>query len=82
VSAPETVELAAEELRRVRVDSVLLRLGSALELAGAMDDLYYFLEKPWKWAAEYRLWCQHGQPIDAGDERWEPFLVELEEVQR
>lgn len=79
MTAPETVEAAAAELRRARVDSVLLTFCRVLERAGGMDDVWYFLGRPEKWAAEYRAWCEHGQPADESEPGWVAFLGAIEE---
>lgn len=81
MSTPATVEIAAGELRRARVDGVLLNFGRALERAGAMDDVWYFLDRPEKWAREYRSWCEQGQPTDHSEPGWDAFLNALERVQ-
>ncbi len=53
----------------MKLDDSLL-LGDVAEFAGYMAeaedwsaaDLLYFLEKPWKWQAEFDAWVASGKP--------------------
>lgn len=65
-----------------RVPEELVAFGRALELASeGLEPLDWpsFLEKPWKWAREYRAWVELDRPND--DERnWSRFVTALEVV--
>lgn len=78
----DRIENAEAELRRSRVAPALIDLGLALaELDGELD-WPYFLGRPDKWAREYLVWCDHGQPTDDGSVAWDSFAEAIEEVRR
>lgn len=39
-----------------------LRFLHQMEWVSCVEDAIYFLEKPWKWQAEYELWVAAGEP--------------------
>lgn len=43
-----------------------------------LREFTYFLEKPWKWAAEFAAWDAAGRPQDGSEQGWEAFLVAVE----
>lgn len=79
---PERIENAEAELRRARVDLVIVELGRVLvELDGELD-WPYFLARPEKWAREYVAYLDHGRPTEAGSPGWDAFADAIAEVRQ
>lgn len=79
---PERIENAEAELRRARVDAVLVDFGRALAELNTEHDWPRFLERPDKWAAEYVAWLDRDRPSDYGSAGWDAFADAIEEVRR
>jgi hypothetical protein len=48
-----------------------------LEMFATIDDLLYFLEKPWKWDEEHDFWNEAGRPTYDEGENWQIFYEEF-----
>lgn len=60
-----------------RVPDKLIQFGRALQDADALVDGWpYFLEKPWKWAAEFDTWVALDSP-QVDDATWDAFYEAL-----
>lgn len=60
---PMTLAEATGHLRRLYIGDDHLGFARAMdELQGQGFDVYYYLEKPYKWAREYQAWVNAGFP--------------------
>lgn len=58
--------------------SVLRFVRAMVEWQGSEFEVAYFLEKPWKWEAEFVAWLSHGRPTSSADDGWAQFIGESE----
>ena len=47
-------------------------------LPAGQKEVVYYLEKPWKWTEEHRIWAASGRPNSGDEPAWEIFLRHLE----
>jgi hypothetical protein len=70
---------AETELRLLNIpDDVLGFCRAMFEAEAEGFDWLYFLEKPWKWAAEFAGWVSAGKPIDASHPNFDQWADSLE----
>ncbi len=81
--AHEQIEAARRELSAQSPSGMLLNFAGTLTDAGLLDsgELWYFLDKPYKWAGEWLLWLQHGEPAE-GDDSYEAFVESADAYQK
>ena len=45
-----------------------------------VEEAFYYIEKPWKWNGEHRLWTERYERAEAGKSRlWDAFCEEIRE---
>jgi len=68
---------AGHILQRHAPEDEFLQFIRALVAAGwltEMDEVVYFLEKPWKYAGEFFAWDAAGRPMDDSEPGWSKFI--------
>jgi hypothetical protein len=61
----------------------VLAFGRVLADAGWLNDVeetFYYIENPWRWNGEHRLWNEQYERAEAGKSRlWDAFREEIKE---
>lgn len=73
-----TLEQSEHDLRGMQCSGELINFARALDDSIGGLDWPHFLGKPWKWAGEYRVWVDHGKPLDGDGAAWDRFAESVQ----